>query len=89
MENIRVACVPCGQRRCVVTWLRRPSPADGQDSPAYWAVPSILYHSVRCAHWPIEEDVQSLTAPREHSYETLACRYADYVVISSLKMQSK
>ena len=74
----------------VVIWLKHLSPTDGQDLAGLLGCPPCSF-VIPCAvlTWSIEEDIQSLTAPQEHNYETLACRYAGYVEISSLKMQSK
>ena len=77
MENIRVVCFPCGQH-CSGGDLAETSVTHWWPGFSWLVRLSPCSFVIPCAvlTWSIEEDIQSLTAPQEHNYETLACRYS-------------
>lgn len=90
MENIRELCIFHVVSIAVgVIWLRHLSPTDGQDLLACQAVPcSVIPCTILT--WSVETDIQSLAAPKEHGFETLASRLAALTVeISSVRKRNK
>lgn len=87
MENIRELCIFHVVSIAVgVIWLRHLSPTDGQDLFGLLGCPLLSVIPCTILTWSVETDIQSLAAPKEHGFETLASRLAALTVkISSVR----
>lgn len=90
MKNIKQLCIFHVVSIAVgVFWLRHLSPTDSQDLFGLLGCPLLPYHSCAVLTWSVERDIQSLSAPQQHDYETLASRFAVLSVeISSLRKKN-
>lgn len=91
MENIREVCIFHVVSIAVgVIWLRHLSPTDGQDLFGHLGCPLLSVIPCTVLTWSVERDIQSLVAPKEHGFETLASRLAALTVeISSVRKRNK